>query len=170
MLGFAFSVFAFSCNSKSNSTLSPTAQKNLDAMHGVNHAIETKDIAKLGDFIADDAVDHDSQTGDVKGLDSIKKALSAFAASVDNAKTDIIKELADDEYAMTWARYTGTFNSAGMGYKAGDKMDMKVLEVAKFKDGKAVEHWSFMEPADVAKMMGGMQEPMMPMPSDSTKK
>jgi hypothetical protein len=47
---------------------------------------------------------------------------------------------------------------------------MKVLELAKFKDGKATEHWSFMEPADVVKIMSSMQPQMsMPMPADSTK-
>jgi predicted SnoaL-like aldol condensation-catalyzing enzyme len=56
-----------------------------------------------------------------------------------------------------------------MGHKAGDKIDMKVMEVARFKDGKAVEHWSLMEPADMMKMMGNMQQPMA-MPDSAKKK
>ncbi len=31
--------------------------------------------------------------------------------------------------------------------------DMKSIEVAKFKDGKAVEHWSFMDMQGIMKMM-----------------
>ena len=31
--------------------------------------------------------------------------------------------------------------------------DMKSIEVAKFKDGKAVEHWGFMDMQDMMKMM-----------------
>ena len=38
--------------------------------------------------------------------------------------------------------------------------DMKAIEVVRFKDGKAAEHWSYMEPAEVMKMMGGQQPPM----------
>ena len=45
-----------SCNDKSGP--SATAQKNLDAMHGVNACFESKDFSKLGDYIAEDAVDH----------------------------------------------------------------------------------------------------------------
>ena len=30
---------------------------------------------------------------------------------------------------------------------------MKVIEVVRFKDGKGVEHWAYMQPADVMKMM-----------------
>ena len=33
---------------------------------------------------------------------------------------------------------------------------MKAMEVVRFKDGLAVEHWSYMQPADVIKMMPPM--------------
>ncbi len=33
------------------------------------------------------------------------------------------------------------------------KMDMTTVDVVKFKDGKAVEHWSYMDPKDMMKMM-----------------
>ncbi len=46
---------------------------------------------------------------------------------------------------------------------------MKGLEVSRFKDGKAVEHWTLMEPGDVMKMMSSMQQPKMAMPADSMK-
>lgn len=155
-------------NNKSEGGLSAAAQKNLDAMHGVTQCIESKDFSKIGDYIAADAVDHDAEKGDVKGLDSIKAELVRWAASVDNPKTEIIKELADDEYVMSWTRSTGTMKEASMGLKSGDKVDMKMIEVAKFKDGKAVEHWTMMEPSEMMKMMGGM--PPMQAPADTVKK
>jgi hypothetical protein len=40
-----------------------------------------------------------------------------------------------------------------MGMKAGQKMEVNSVDVAKFKDGKAVEHWIFMDPNDMMKMM-----------------
>lgn len=155
-------------NNKSEGGLSATAQKNLDAMHGVTQCFDSKDFSKLGDYIAADAVDHSGDKGDVKGLDSIKAGFVRWSATVDNPKTEVIKELADDEYVMSWLRSTGTVKEPSMGLKAGDKIDMKSVEVAKFKDGKAIEHWSMMEPSDVVKMMGNMQQPMAP--ADTTKK
>jgi predicted SnoaL-like aldol condensation-catalyzing enzyme len=41
---------------------------------------------------------------------------------------------------------------------------MTAIEVVRFKDGKAVEHWSFMEPREMMKMMA--QQP----PADKKKK
>jgi len=169
MAALALSCYCISCNTKSESSLSPAAQKNLDAMHAVSNTFETKDFSKLGDYIASDAVDHSGENGDVKGLDSIKAAFVKEMAGFDNMKTETIKELADDEYVMSWERVTATFKVDAMGHKAGDKFDMKDIEVAKFKDGKATEHWSMMEPGDVMKMMAPMQS-QMGMPADSAKK
>ena len=157
------------CNTKPEGGLSTTAQKNLDAMRGVTKCFETKDFSKLGDFIAVDAVDHSGENGEIKGLDSMKAAFEKWMGEIDNMRSDPIKELADDDYVMSWYHYTGTYKTAGMGHKAGDQFNMKTLEVAKFKDGKATEHWALMEPGEVMKMMGGMQQPTGPK-VDSTKK
>jgi len=41
---------------------------------------------------------------------------------------------------------------------AGQRIDgMMNLHISKLKDGKAVEHWEFMQPNDLMKMMGGPQ-------------
>ncbi|HMI79882.1 MAG TPA: ester cyclase [Ferruginibacter sp.] len=163
-------ILFISCNNEGGQ--SATTKKNLDAMHGVINAFDTKDFSKLGDYIAEDAVDHAGQTGDIKGLANMKAEFEKMSATNDNAKTVIIKELADDEYVMSWLHFTGTLkvDQPGMG-KAGDKYDMKAVELAKFKDGKAIEHWSFVEPAEMMKMMGGMQPAMQdPVKIDTVKK
>lgn len=162
--------FCSSCNNKSEDVLSATAQKNVNAMDSVTKSFETKDFSRLGDFIAADAVDHAGDNGDINGLDSMKVEFTKSAAGMDNLHTEIIKQLADDDYVMSWVHWTGTFTKDGMGHKAGDKLDMKGIELAKFKDGKATEHWIFMEPGEVMKMMGSTAPQMaMPMPADSTK-
>jgi ketosteroid isomerase-like protein len=168
VLAIALGFYCISCNSKSEGGLSPTAQKNLDAMHGVSKCFDTKDFSKLDMYIAQDAVDHAGESGDVKGLANIKAEFEKWVAATDNGSTETIKDLADDEYAMSWQRYTGTYKTDGQGHKAGDKYDMKAIEVAKFKDGKATEHWTMMDPGEVMKMMGNMQQPKMP--ADTTKK
>ena len=161
ILSSALIICFAACNDKPAGGLSATAQKNVEAMHGVTNAFETKDFSKLGDYIAVDAVDHAGDNGDIKGLDSIKASFEKYMATVDNMKSSLIKELADDEYVMSWYRYTGTFKTAQMGHKAGEGFEMKMIELARFKDGKAVEHWGMMEPGDVMKMMGNTQTPPM---------
>ncbi|HVT85125.1 MAG TPA: hypothetical protein VHD35_07965 [Chitinophagaceae bacterium] len=45
-----------------------------------------------------------------------------------------------------------------MGMPAGTKYDMTAIEVTKMKDGKATEHWEFMQPSEMMKMMAQPQQ------------
>ncbi len=65
---------------------------------------------------------------------------------------EVIKELADDEYVFSLIHFSGTSDGA-MGMPKGP-YDMQAIEVMRCKDGKAVEHWEFMQISDMMKMMG----------------
>jgi predicted ester cyclase len=110
-------------------------------------------------------VDHGGEGGDVKGLDNIVAEMKKYHDQMPDMKSETIKTMADDEYVMTWSKTSGTAKTDGMGMKAGQKMDMTAVDVAKFKDGKAVEHWIFMDPNEMMKMM--MSSPMMTNPTSS---
>lgn len=66
-------------------------------------------------------------------------------------KTEKVREVADEDYVYSWMRYSGT-SDGSMGMPKGP-YDMESIEVSKYKDGKAVEHWAFMEMQDMMKMM-----------------
>jgi hypothetical protein len=146
------------CNDKSSGP-SATALKNLGATKNIRQAIANKDMAKLGDYIATDCIDHSGDHGDIKGLDSIKAQIGVWRAMADE-KTEIVKELADDDYVMSWVRNSGKYLTTGYGHKPGDAFDLQEMEVIRFKDGKAIEHWSMMPPADVMKMMATTAAPV----------
>jgi predicted ester cyclase len=153
-----FSMYFISCNN--NPGPSPKTKANLDAMHGIQQCFDKKDFSKLGDYIAEDAIDHAGDDGDIKGLANMKTEFEKMSANNINPKTEIIKELADEEYVMSWLRFTGTLKNEQMGLKAGEKYNMKAIELSKFKDGKAIEHWTFMEPAEMMEIMSKMQPPL----------
>jgi predicted ester cyclase len=173
LLCITLSFLFLSCSNQQPGAPSATAQKNLDAMKGVRQAIESKDYGKLGDFIASDAVDHTGEHGDIKGIDSIKLELQTWTDMVDE-KTEVIKELADDDYVMSWVRDTGKYKSDGEGHKAGQAFDIPSVDIAKLSNGKVTEHWSMMQPADVMKMMASttaLPTTSVPtLPADSAKK
>ncbi len=145
--------FISSCGGKNESSLSAATQKNLAANDSINKAFETKDFSRIGDFIAADAVDHSGEHGDIKGIDSLKAEFEKYVSEVSDEKIDVHKTLADDDYVMSWAHHSGTYAKDGMDHKAGDHFDIDAVEVSRFKDGKATEHWIFINPADMMKMM-----------------
>jgi predicted SnoaL-like aldol condensation-catalyzing enzyme len=157
-----------SCNSKESAeknTMSDQTQKNLDASHTVSKAFETGDVSAIDSVVASDFVDH-TDRGE-KNRDSLKAMITMMHATNKDMKMEITKELADNDYVFSWMRFTGT-SDGSMGMPKGP-YDMQAIQVIKFKDGKIVEHWEFMQPAEMMKMMG-QQPGMDKMMNDTTKK
>ena len=83
-------------------------------------------------------------------------------------KMETIREMADSEYVFQWMRYAGT-SDGSMGMPAGP-FEMHAIEVSKLRDGKIVEHWSFMDMREAMKMMMSQQAPQaQPTMVDSTR-
>lgn len=144
----AICLFA-SCNSGG---MSATAKKNIEVNDAIIKAYEAGDFSKMGDYIAADGVDHGGENGDIKGLDSIVASMKRYHAMAPDMKSAITKTFADDEYVFTWSKTSGTMN--------GKKTEMTGVDVSKFKDGKAVEHWVYMDPNEMMKMMMQQKPPV----------
>jgi predicted SnoaL-like aldol condensation-catalyzing enzyme len=138
-----------------------TSQKNLAAFDIVSNAFQTGDASKIDSVVADDFVDH-TDKGDVKGKDSLKAMIAMMHNNFKDMKTETKNEAAGGDYVYGWMHYSGTSDGT-MGMPKGP-FDMTSIELVKFSDGKAVEHWAFMQPQDMMKMM-----PPPPPPMDSTK-
>ena len=150
-----FCILLFGCNNAGNDTSEAKSndsmkEKNLAAFQVVTHAFETGDASKIDSVVAPDFVDHGDH-GD-QGRDSLKAMVVSMHSQMPDMKTEVVKTLADDEYVFGLMRYSGT-SKGQMGMPVGP-YDMKMIEVVKFKDGKAVEHWAYMDPKDMMKMMG----------------
>lgn len=154
LLTIAVCSFLVSCNSGGPSA---TSKKNLEVNDAIMKAYEAGDFTKMGDYIAAGAVDHSGEHGDVKGLDSIVSEMKRYRDMMPDMKYTSTKNLADDEYVFSWSKVSGTLN--------GQKTEMSSLDISKFKDGKTVEHWVYMDPTEMAKMM--QPQPMPPMSQDS---
>jgi predicted SnoaL-like aldol condensation-catalyzing enzyme len=142
--------FCISCNSKdSGGKMSDKAQKNLDAAHIVSNAFMSGDVSKIDSAVASNFVDH-TDKGD-KNRDSLKAMITMMHAKPSDMKMELTKELADDDYVMSWMRFTGT-SDGSMGMPKGP-YDFTGIEVEKYKDGMAVEHWEFSNLGEMMKMM-----------------
>ena len=136
--------------------MSEKAKKNLDASHVVSKAFGTGDVSGIDAVVASDFVDH-TDKGDM-GRDSLKAMITMMHSMNKDMKMETIKEFADDDYVFSWMRYSGT-SDGSMGMPKGP-YDMTAVEVIKMKDGLCIEHWGFMEPREMMKMMGGQQPAM----------
>lgn len=125
-------------------------QKNIAASDVIMKAFETGDVNPLDSVVSEDFLDH-TDRGDIRGRDSLKAMIKVMHTSFKDMKMEKVHELADDEYVHSWMRYTGTSDGT-MGMPKGP-YDMTAMEVSKYKDGRAIEHWGFMEMQAMTKMM-----------------
>ncbi len=139
----AGSLLFLSCNNEGG--MSAAAKKNKETNDAIMKAYEAGDFSKMGDYIAADAVDHGGETGDIKGLENIVNEMKRYHGMMPDMKATMSRSLADDEYVFTWATMSGTMN--------GKAVTMSSVDVSKFKDGKAVEHWVYMDPKEMMQMM-----------------
>lgn len=155
--------FLISCNNdKSGGGMSDKAKKNLESANAIAKMFESGDFSKLGNYVAADGVDHSGMKGEIKGVDSMKAAYSEMMKNMGDMKNKTVKELADDDYTFQWMEesFTAKADDPMMGMKAGERKTVNAIEVSKFNsDGKATDHWTFINFGD---MMGLMpQQPMM---------
>jgi ketosteroid isomerase-like protein len=138
-------------------------QQNLEKNRGVYKAIQTGDSAFIRSVIADDAVDHQAPNGgEIRGGDAITHMLADMHNHFKDMNLEVVSDAARGDYvfSMVHVKATATDNSQGM--PAGTSMDNNQVDVVRIKDGKMVEHWGFLNWADVMKMM---QKPTNTMPS-----
>ena len=111
---------------------SEKAKKNSEAMNGIIRAIESRDLDKLDQYIAADIVDHAAMGGPARGVEGVKADLQQQMQSTTETRIEVIKEMADDEYVISWLRFRGTLAQDFMGMKKGDSMNTTAIEVARF--------------------------------------
>ena len=145
------------CKEGTTTSTSETSQvaRNKTNSQIIYRAIETGDVSHLDSAIDKDFIDHAGEHGDVKGIDSLKKMFAQMHDEINDLNIEEIANATDGDYNIALIRMTGTTAKPMMGMPAGTKLDMKSVEVVKVKDGKATEHWGYMDPKDMMKMMGG---------------
>lgn len=132
-------------------------EKNLAHNKEIYKAIETGDVSKIKDYIDKDAVDHGGGANgqDVNGGDSILAMLGNIHNSFTDLKMEVIADATNGDYVFSLVHLTGTTTAnPGMGMPPNKKMDSKSVDVVKVKNGKAIEHWEFMDPKEMMAMMG----------------
>lgn len=135
-----------------DSSTTSMAEVNTANTRKIFMGIETGDMSMMDSIVSSDVVDH-TPMGDVKGLDSVKKMLGDMHNHISNLKMDILADATGGDYHFVLVRMTGkTKDNMMMGMPANTAIDHTTVGVARMTNGKAVEHWSFMDPKEMMQM------------------
>ncbi|MCR9062647.1 MAG: nuclear transport factor 2 family protein [Cytophagales bacterium] len=105
-------------------------QKNITADKVLLKVFETGNVTLLDDIISPDFINH-TASGDRVGIENLKTMVQGFHDTFKPTKIELLRQLSDDEYVADWVRFC---NQSSV---------IEGIEMTKFKDGRAVEHWFF---------------------------
>jgi ketosteroid isomerase-like protein len=94
------------------------------------------------DLFAEDYVDH-GPMGDLAGRGSFKQLVAQWRSAVPDVHCEVDSVLVQGDLCAWLVRASGTHTGDGLGFPAtGRRFETVSANVGRFRDGKAVEHWS----------------------------
>lgn len=142
-----------------------------------DEVINKHNIAMIDSLVAPDYMEHQADPNYSPDRAGLKKSMEDFAKGFPDANSKINFMMADSDRVMIEYTLTGTNTGSMMSMPAtGKKMNIEGVDIVRFKDGKAIEHWGFMEEMKLMQQMGmmpamgGKDSAKAQMPNDSSKK
>jgi predicted ester cyclase len=144
-------VIILSCQNHHN----PNEAKYKAAYVAVNGIMDNGNTDELDMYIAEDAIDHqtDPSITTKTGLEGVKDVFKYYHNIFPDLKTTVYSMAVSGDTLFGYISSTGTTSQPFMGMPAGTSQTMNAVDIVVFKDDKMVEHWGFMDMADVMKMM-----------------
>jgi steroid delta-isomerase-like uncharacterized protein len=122
-----------------------SVKENIENVRRLNDEVFNKgNLALIDELMAPDYVFH--ITPEVKGPEGVKKYIADFRTAFPDLHITIEDMVAEGD--MMAIRYTmrGTFKGEMMGIApTGKKMELPNASFARFKDGKQVEVWPYLD-------------------------
>lgn len=121
-------------------------------------------VDKADQWVAADFVDHTPGPGQEPGLAGFKKMVTTMRAGMTDMKFSVERVISQGDFSVMHVRQTGTHSMSMMGEKpTGNKIDIAGVDVIRYENGKAKEHWGYYEESKFMQQIG-MMPPMPGMP------
>jgi predicted SnoaL-like aldol condensation-catalyzing enzyme len=165
MMGFMIA----SCGEKKD-PMAETEAKNLAAFKGFDEAMQKGDMASLDKYIDANYIAHCTMPGQKPGLEGMKEGYAMMKASFPDTKWTYTNTWANGDYVIGHFQMSGTMTGPmGPMPATNKKYDVTGVDILKYKDGKAVEHWMYMEDRKMMEQMGWLPPMGAPPAADTAK-
>jgi steroid delta-isomerase-like uncharacterized protein len=113
-------------------------------------------IDLIDELMADDFVEHEElPPGIPPGKGAVHALVTMLREAFPDFRATAEEMLEDGDKVVTRARFSGTHQGEFMGIPAtGNAVDISVIDIVEFRDGKAVAHWGIMDQAAMMQQLG----------------
>ena len=135
------------------------SDQNKAAMQRVYRVLSTGNLDEADSVIAEYALSHEVPPEYPSGLKGWKLYFTDFRASFPDLHFQILDTIAEGDTVVCRCIMKGTHQGDFMGIPStGKKINVDGVDIARFRDGKAVEHWAYYDELGMMRQLGVIAE------------
>jgi len=126
----------------------------------IDEGFSAGDLAVVDELVDPDSISH--QRGQKPGVEGVRDTIRTLHASFSEFHLEIVDLVADGDTVWIRNRATGINTGSVMGRPpTGKAMDITVIDIVRFADGRIVEHWGVPDQLGMLMQIGlfGRPEP-----------
>ena len=132
-----------------------TSDTNKLLMARVYDAINAGDLDAVDDVVAEEIVEHEEFPGVEQGREGFKKFFHTLRAGFPDLRFTVVDMVAEDEQVAALVTVTGTHRGDFLGVEpSGREIRLSAIDIVRFVDGKAIEHWGVMDAMTLMQQLG----------------
>jgi len=146
---------------KADSTEAASIAAQENTVRAIFDMMNSGNFEGVENIVAADFVDHQQDPSiTTTGIQGLKDMLAMVRSAYPDYKQELLHMSSTGDRAYVHFRMTGT-NTGPWGAMpaTGKAMDVMGVDVLRFADGKAAEHWGYMEEMKMMTQLGLMPEP-----------
>jgi steroid delta-isomerase-like uncharacterized protein len=116
-------------------------------------------IDLIDDLCAENFIEHEELPGFEPTRDGVKQFFKMYRKAFPDLKFKTEFMFAADDKVVTYLTISGTHKGEFLDMKAtGKKINLKGIDIVRFSDGKAVEHWGITDTMAMMHQLGAIPE------------
>jgi steroid delta-isomerase-like uncharacterized protein len=116
-------------------------------------------IDLIDELCAENFMEHEELPGVKPNREGVKQFFKMYRTAFPDLNFKIEQMIAKDDKVVTYLTITGTQKAEFMGMPAsGKKINLKGIDIVRFKDGKAVEHWGVTDTMTMMHQIGAIPD------------
>ena len=114
----------------------------------------------VDELVAPDFVEHEEFPGLSGGRDGLKQFVTMMRTAFPDARMDVHDLMADGDKVVARLTMSGTQRGDFFGIPAsGKSMSVTTIDIIRFENGQAVEHWGATDSAKMLEQLGAIPSP-----------
>jgi predicted ester cyclase len=117
------------------------------------------DVDALADVTAPDVIDHGARPGEPGGIEGVKRTMLWLASVFSDQRWEIHQVIGDGDMVAVHATHHGRHTGELMGIPPTNReVAYDYVHILRFRDGKAIEHWSVRDDMTLMRQLGVMPD------------